>query len=124
MMAHLFVVVMVAALQNMDVSAFDFIDETVLFVDGAAVPCREVAFQRLRVSKPVIAVALDVGEQLIDFFERLFVLRLPVHVIVPAIVCPNLVHVHALMSSCSVHFNLPSRSSAAIFSRYRWFASL
>lgn len=101
---HLFVVVVVAALQDMDASVFDFIDEAVLFVDGAAVPCREVSFQRLRVSKSAIAVALDVGEQLIDFFERLFVLRLPVHVIVPASAdeC-NVAHL-AIASSSSMVF--------------------
>lgn len=101
---HLFVVVVVAALQDMDASVFDFIDEAVLFVDGAAVPCCEVTFQRLRMSKPAIAVAFDVGEQLIDFLERLFVLRLPVHVIVPASAdeC-NVAHL-AIASSSSMVF--------------------
>ena len=108
----------------MDASALDFIDEAIFFIDGAAVPCGKIAFQRLGMSKSVIAVAFDVGEQLVDFLERLFVLRLPVHVIVPAVICPNFIHIHTFISSCSVHVNLPSRSSAAIFSRYRWFASL
>ena len=42
--ARLFVVVVVAALQNMEAFALDFIDETVLFVDGTTPSCREAAF--------------------------------------------------------------------------------
>ena len=88
----------------MDASTFDFIDEAIFFIDGATVPCGEVAFQWLGMPKSIVAVAFDVGEQLIDFFERLFVLRLPVHVIVPASAdeC-NVAHL-AIASSSSMVF--------------------
>lgn len=36
---NLFVAVMIAALQNMNASALNLIDEAVLFIDGATPPC-------------------------------------------------------------------------------------
>ena len=119
-----FVVIVVAALHDVDASVLDFVDETILFIDGAAPPCREIAFQRLWMSESIVAIALDVGKQAVYFLQRLFVLCLPVEVIIPACVCPNFFHGYAFISSCSVHFSLPSLSSATIFSKYRWFASL
>ena len=116
---------MVAALQNMDAAAFDFIDETVRFVDGATVPCREVAsqikdlltsfrllamlafFSALRRKNTKTRGIILTSIFLVLFESRwfvFFVLRLPVHVIVPASAdeC-NVAHL-AIASSSSMVF--------------------
>ena len=63
----LLIPVVVAALQDMDAVVLHLVDHAVFIVYGAIPPARKVAFERLGVSKAVIAVALDVGEQTVYF---------------------------------------------------------
>lgn len=54
------------------------VDETVFIIDAAAPIAAEVVFQRLRLTKAFVAVAIYVGEQQVDTAQSLFVLCLPV----------------------------------------------
>ena len=64
-----------------DIIAFDGVYETILFVDASAEIAAEV-LQHFRLANSVQdAVAVDALQQLIDFFQRTLVLRLPIEIL-------------------------------------------
>ena len=64
MQVDLFVLVVVPALENLDATVLDFINQPVFLVNLTAPPASQIPLQGLRMDKPRMAVAVNVGKQL------------------------------------------------------------
>ena len=64
MQVDLFVLVVVPALVDFDAAVLNFINQPVFLVNLPAPPASQIPLQGLRVAKPRIAVAVNVGKQL------------------------------------------------------------
>ena len=62
--SDLAVSVVVLALENLDAAVLDFINQPVFLVDLTAPPASQIPLQGLRMAKPRIAVAVNVGKLL------------------------------------------------------------
>ena len=62
--SDLAVSVVVLALENLDAAVLDFINQPVFLVDLTAPPASQIPLQGLRMAKPRITVAVNVGKQL------------------------------------------------------------
>ena len=62
--SDLAVSVVVLALENLDAAVLDFINQPVFLVNLTAPPASQIPLQWLRMAKPRIAVAVNVGKQL------------------------------------------------------------
>lgn len=62
--SDLAVSVVILALENLDAAVLDFINQPVFLVNFTAPPASQIPLQGLRMAKPRIAVAVNVGKQL------------------------------------------------------------
>lgn len=78
---------MTFAVRDIDAAVFHVINQTVFFIDTAAVLALQVPGKGLGFAHPFqTAVAFDIPDQLVDPFRRFLVLGLPVQVILPGVV--------------------------------------
>ena len=128
MQVDLFVLVVVLALENLDAAVLDFINQPVFLVNFTALPASQIPLQGLRVAKPRIAVAVNVGKQLVQFFNEFLVLGLPVQILLPGqLIEDNLAHFSIAFNSSQVFVtkcSWPTSSRRFSSSRWRRLASL
>ena len=101
--SDLAVSVVVLALENLDAAVLDFINQPVFLVNFTAPPASQIPLQGLRMAKPRIAVTVNVGKQLVQFFDEFLVLTLPVQILLPGqFIENNLAHVSIAFNSSQV----------------------
>lgn len=79
-------------LRYFNVSVFQTVDNPVGIVYVARPPAGQIPSQRFGFSDSCVAIALDVGNQLVYLFQRSSILPLPIEVILPCSVRPKFFH--------------------------------
>lgn len=83
----LLVVVMTAALSDVELSVLNAVDQTVLLVDSAAEEALQISFQRFRLANALQwAVSVDIFDERVNALEGFLILRLPIQVVLPGFV--------------------------------------
>ena len=80
---------MVPAGDYTDLVLGDLADEAVLVRDPAGPAPLEPVLERLELADPLVAAALDIGDQSVDPLEDLAVLSLPPQVVIPGGLVPD-----------------------------------
>ena len=95
--------VVVLALENLDAAVLDFINQPVFLVDLTAPPASQIPLQWLRMADSLVPVAVDVSQQLVQFFDEFLVLTLPVQILLPGqLIEDNLAHFSIAFNSSQV----------------------
>lgn len=95
---------MIFALVDFYAIIFDFINQAIFFIYLAAPKARKIAFQRLGMTKSIISVSVYVLDKLVNLFECLFVLRLPIDELFPGFFVKLYFH-FAIASNSSIVFS-------------------
>lgn len=59
------------------------IDDSVLFIHSPTPKPMEITLERLRFSDSIKDVSFHIFQDGVDSFQRLFILRLPIHIVAP-----------------------------------------
>ncbi len=112
----LFVIIVPAAVNDIDSSIFDMVNKAVFFVDPSAELTLQVSLQGFRFFDSVhCAVAFDILDQEVDALEGLLILRLPIQVILPGVIRPDFFTHRRLQSAhaqCLCPHGAPEQISA------------
>src|SRR6266446_8764543 len=84
--------VVVPAGGDADLVLGDLVDVAVFVGDPAGPVSLEAVLERLGLADPLVAVALDIGDQGVDPLQDLTVLGLPPHVVRPGRLVPDELH--------------------------------
>lgn len=95
---YLLIPIMSAALHDLDRVVRDAVNQTVLLVDATAPVPGVIPNQRFRAPDAVMAVTLDIRDQLIDTTEGFLVLLKPIEIIFPGLFMPLLFHLPYIRS--------------------------
>lgn len=83
----LFIPIMPPAMSDVDTAIFHMVNQTVFIIDSAAVFSLQVTGKRFGFSNSLhAAITLNILYQLVDSFDCLFILYLPVKIIFPSII--------------------------------------
>lgn len=87
---NLFVTIMPTAVGDVYTSMFNVVDKAVFFIDSTAKLSLQIAFQGFWLANAMhCAVSFNIFYKLIDAFQGLFILCLPVQVIIPSVIRPD-----------------------------------
>ena len=98
-------------------------NNAILLVDVNTPKARKISLERFRLSLALVPVAVNILNEAVDFFQRLLILRLPIEIICPRRILPNLIHQSTSISSCFVRLR-PALTSAIAARRRAIFSSL
>jgi hypothetical protein len=85
---------MKAAGRNQDFIVLDTVNQSVFVVNSAAPPTLSIMFQKFRFAHAAVPVAVNVLDKQVDPLERFAVLRLPMEVVIKALVPEGKLLIH------------------------------
>src|SRR5699024_2666280 len=113
------IVIVAQAGDNINHPALLIVNNAIGFVNAAAPPAAQISPQRLRLTDPLIGASLNILDQCVYPFQRLFVLRLPIQILAPRPILPQQPHQSTSIKSCSAKWALPVFTSCMTLSRCR-----